>query len=57
MEAVWVWVDWGEVAEVGRGSRERTVDIKPGMRRTTSFCMLCVFYEPLKTENSICEED
>ena len=31
------------VAEVGGGGRERTVDVKPGTRRTTSFCMLCVF--------------
>jgi hypothetical protein len=31
------------VAEVGRGGSERTVDVKPGTRRTTSFWMLCVF--------------
>ena len=32
---------WGfSVAEVGRGGRERRVDVKPGTRRTTSFCML-----------------
>ena len=45
-----------EVAEVGRGGRERTVawtvDIKPGMRRTTRFCMLGVFCEPLSLENN-----
>ena len=45
-----------EVAEVGRGGRERTaawtVDIKPGMRRTTSFCMLGVFCELLNLENN-----
>ena len=46
-----------EVTEVGRGGGERTVDIKPGMRRTTSFCMLCVFCEQLNTENSIRRED
>ena len=46
-----------EVAEVGRGGRERMVDIKPGMRRTTSFCMLCVFCEPLNMENNIRGED
>jgi hypothetical protein len=27
------------VVEVGRGGRERTVDVSPGTRRTTSFCM------------------
>ena len=31
------------VAEVGSGGRKRTLDVKPGMRRTTSFCMLRVF--------------
>ena len=31
------------VAEVGSGGRKRTLDDKPGMRRTTSFCMLRVF--------------
>jgi hypothetical protein len=35
------------VAEVGRGGSERTVEVKPGTRRTTSFCMLCVFCEPM----------
>jgi hypothetical protein len=28
------------VVEVGRGGRERTVDVRPGTRRTTSFCMV-----------------
>ena len=46
-----------EVAEVGRGGRDRTVDVKPGMRRTTSFCMLCVFCEPLNVENNTRGED
>jgi len=27
------------VVEVGRGGRERTVDVSPGTRRTTSFWM------------------
>jgi len=27
------------VVEVGRGGRERTVDVSPGTRRTTSFCI------------------
>lgn len=27
------------VVEVGRGGRERTVEVSPGTRRTTSFCM------------------
>jgi hypothetical protein len=35
------------VAEVGRGGSERTVEVKPGTRRTTSFCMLCVFCGPM----------
>ena len=45
------------VAEVGRGGRERMVDVKPGMRRTTSFCMLCVFCEPLSTNGTIAGEE
>ena len=43
-------VDWGSPwlrPEVGRDRREMTVDVKPGTRRTTSVCMLCVFCEPL----------
>src|SRR6266702_7243912 len=31
------------VAEVGRGRRERTVDVKPGTRTTTHFRTHCVF--------------
>ena len=33
------------VAEVGRGGRESTVDVSPGTSRTTSFWMLCEFWE------------
>jgi hypothetical protein len=33
------------VADVGRGGRESTVDVSPGTRRTTSFWMLCGFWE------------
>jgi hypothetical protein len=33
------------MAEVGRGGRESTVDVIPGTRRTTSFWMLCGFWE------------
>jgi hypothetical protein len=35
------------VAGVGRGGSERTVEVKPGARMTTSFCMLYVFCEPM----------
>lgn len=33
------------VAEVGSGGRERTVDVSPGTRRTTSFWMLFGFWK------------
>jgi len=33
------------VADVGRGGRESTVDVSPGTRRTTSFWMVCGFWE------------
>ena len=57
MEVVWVGYIGVRSDEAGRGGRERTVDVKPGMRRTTSFCMLCVFCEPLNTENNTRGED
>ena len=44
-----VWVDWGPVAEVRKGGRESTVDVKPGTRRTTIFCMHCVFRRPMSS--------
>jgi hypothetical protein len=31
------------VEEVGRGGRERVVNVRPGTRRTTSFWMDCGF--------------
>lgn len=34
------------VADVGSGGRDNTVDVSPGTRRTTSFWMLCGFWEP-----------
>jgi hypothetical protein len=40
------------VAEVGGGGKERTVDVKPGTRSTTSFCMLWVFYEPMSVSGT-----
>ena len=44
-----VWGDWGPVAEVRKGGRESTVDVKPGTRRTTIFCMHCVFCRPMSS--------
>ena len=40
-------------SEVGRVSRERTVDVKPGTGGTTSFCMLCVFCKPMSMNDTI----
>jgi hypothetical protein len=39
------------VAEVGRGGRERTVDVSPGTRRTTSFWMLRGFWKHESVKN------
>ena len=39
------------VADVGRGGRESTVDVSPGTRRTTSFWMLCGFWEHESVKN------
>jgi hypothetical protein len=40
------------VAEVGRGGRERTVDVSPGTRRTTSFWMLWGFWKEVGMKGS-----
>jgi len=38
------------VAAVEVGGRESTVDVRPGIRRTTNFWMLCGFWGTHKSE-------
>ena len=51
---VWVRVRspcWSRKKRKRKGGRT-----KHGKRRTTTFCVLCVFYEPLSMEDTIVDE-